>query len=67
MTTTVEAIYEKGVLKPSEALDLPEQSKVKVTIEIDTARREWLNASQQALLKTWDNEANDVFNELRNR
>jgi len=33
MTRVVEAIYEDGVLKPVEALELREQQRVRVTIE----------------------------------
>jgi predicted DNA-binding antitoxin AbrB/MazE fold protein len=33
MAITVEAVYENGVLKPSEALPLKEHEKVRVTIE----------------------------------
>ena len=40
MTTTVEAIYEDGVLKLPERLPLPEKAHVKVTIESGTAGSE---------------------------
>jgi predicted DNA-binding antitoxin AbrB/MazE fold protein len=33
MTLTVEAIYENGVLKPTQPLPLKEQERVQVTIE----------------------------------
>jgi predicted DNA-binding antitoxin AbrB/MazE fold protein len=64
MTTTVEAIYEHGKLLLSEPLSLPEKSHVRVTIESDTERETWLKLSEEALMKTWDNDADDVFNEL---
>jgi predicted DNA-binding antitoxin AbrB/MazE fold protein len=64
MTTTVEAIYEQGKLLLPEPLSLPEQSRVRVTIESDTEREAWLKLSEEALTKTWDNDADDVFNEL---
>ena len=67
MTMMVEAIYEDGVLKPSGPIALPNGSHVKVTIDTDTERAAWLQASQDTLLKTWDNDADDVFNELRDR
>ena len=67
MTMMVEAIYEDGVLKPSAPISLPNGSHVKVTIDTDTERAAWLQASQDSLLKTWDNDADDVFNELRDR
>jgi predicted DNA-binding antitoxin AbrB/MazE fold protein len=65
MTTTVEAIYENGVLKPAAPLALPERARVHLTIETDSERRAWLIASEASLAKVWDNDADDVFNELR--
>jgi predicted DNA-binding antitoxin AbrB/MazE fold protein len=65
MTTTVEAIYQDGKLVLSEPLSLPEKSHVRVTIETtDSERDVWLKLSEEALAKTWNNEADDVFNEL---
>ena len=58
MTTTVEAIYEDGKLVLPHPLSLPE------TIESDLEREEWLKLSEEALAKAWDNDADDVFNEL---
>jgi predicted DNA-binding antitoxin AbrB/MazE fold protein len=64
MTTTVEAIYEHGKLFLPKPLSLPEKSHVRVTIESDTEREAWLKLSEESLRKTWDNNADDVFNEL---
>lgn len=64
MTTTIEAIYEQGKLVLPKPLSLPEKSRVRVTIESDAERGAWLKLSGQNLLKTWDNAADDVFNEL---
>ena len=73
MTTTVEAIYEDGVLKLPRRLPLPEKAHVKVTIDSGPARCEdaersaWLKLSEEALTATWDNPEDDVFNELLQR
>ncbi len=70
MTTTVEAIYEKGTLKLFQALPLPDQAHVMVTIQTDvpspaeSERATWLKLSEDALTKTWDNLDDEVFNEL---
>jgi hypothetical protein len=64
MTTTVEAIYEQGKLYLSGPLSLPDKSRVSVTIESDPERVAWQKHSEESLLKTWDNAADDVFNEL---
>ena len=73
MTTTVEAIYEDGVLKLPRRLPLPEKAHVKVTIASSTSRWEdiersaWLKLSKTTLTPTWENPADDVFDELLNR
>ena len=65
MTTTVEAIYEQGKLVLPRPLSLPEKSHVRVTIETaDPEREAWLKLSEEALMKVWDNDADDVYNEL---
>jgi predicted DNA-binding antitoxin AbrB/MazE fold protein len=64
MTTTVEAIYENGKLVLPHPLSLPEKSHVRVTIESDLEREEWLKLAEEALTKAWANDADDVFNEL---
>ena len=64
MTTTVDAIYEDGKLLLPQPLSLPEKSHVRVTIESDGEREAWLKLSEASLTKVWDNDADDVFNEL---
>jgi predicted DNA-binding antitoxin AbrB/MazE fold protein len=65
MTTTVEAIYENGKLVLPRPLSLPEKARVRVTIETaDSEREAWLKLSGESLKKVWDNDADDVYNEL---
>ena len=65
MTTTVEAIYERGKLVLPNPLSLPDKSRVRVTIESGDAEREsWLKLSEESLMRTWDNADDDIFNEL---
>ena len=68
MTTTVEAIYEGGVLRPLQPLALPEHARVHVSVETmpeDPERAAWLAQSERRLREVWENDADDVFNELR--
>lgn len=62
------AIYSDGVLRLPGPLPLPGGTEVRVTIEAppagDAERAAWLKQSEQALARTWDNDADDVFNEL---
>jgi predicted DNA-binding antitoxin AbrB/MazE fold protein len=64
MTTTLEAIYENGKILLPCPLALPEKSPVRVTIESDVEREAWLKLSEGSLAKVWDNDADDVYNEL---
>jgi len=64
VTTTVEGIYENGKIVLPRPLSLPEKSHVRVTIESDTEREAWLKLSEESLTRVWDDDTDDVFNEL---
>jgi len=70
VTTTVDAIYENGILRLSSPLPLPDKARVVVTISNDIALREdsertaWLKLSEEKLTRAWDNTDDDVFNAL---
>jgi len=70
MIATIDAIYEKGVLKLRKRLPLPDKTPVKVTIRGPSVgsenpdRAAWLKLSEDNLRKTWENPDDDVFNEL---
>ena len=54
MSKVVEAIYERGVLRPLEKLDLPEGARVKLRIE-----------GIYGLLKDWKIDSQKLKDELR--
>ena len=64
MRTTIEALYDDRKLILQQPLPLPGKTRVLVTIETDPERGAWLRISEEALLRTWDNSDDDVFNEL---
>jgi hypothetical protein len=64
MITTVDAVYEDGRLVLQQPLPLPEHTHVRVTIDSDSERAAWLNLSEASLNKVWDNDPDDVFNDL---
>jgi predicted DNA-binding antitoxin AbrB/MazE fold protein len=48
MTKHVQAVYEKGVLRPLEALGLREQQIVNVTVSDEAPQEPWLDAEYLA-------------------
>jgi predicted DNA-binding antitoxin AbrB/MazE fold protein len=48
MTQTIEAIYEEGVLKPLQPLDLPEHQPVSITIHVSPSE------TPEEALKSWE-------------
>ena len=55
MTLTVEAIYENGVLKPTQALPLQEHEKVEITVKSAVSR-----VRQTAGLMGWTGSQEDA-------
>lgn len=67
VNVAIKAIYEEGKLRPLEPLKLAEHTVVQISLETgndDAERREWLAQSERSLMKTWDNEVDDVYNVL---
>ncbi len=65
MTTKVDAIYEGGKIILPQPLSLPERTRVRVIIESrDSEREAWLKLSEESLTKIWNNDPDDIFNEL---
>ena len=52
MAITVEAVYENGVLRPAQALPLPEHARVQITIDAGASR-----VRQTAGLLRWTGDA----------
>lgn len=56
MHKTIDAIYENGVIKPLEKLDISESKKIKITIEMT----ESIVASTKAIIKADPDVVRDV-------
>ena len=72
MLATVPATYDHGVLRLAQSLPLPEQAAVMVTVRYDepTGVQEtddWRRQSLAAFTATWNNEADEIFNELASK
>ena len=58
------AIIRKGKIEPLEQVNLPEGSKVLVTLLPDDEAEFWLQTSQASLDRIWDNLEDDVYARL---
>jgi predicted DNA-binding antitoxin AbrB/MazE fold protein len=70
MPAAVEAIYEGGLLRLLQPLALPEHTRVRLSVETlpdDPERAAWLAQSEFRLREVWNNDGDDVFNELLTR
>ena len=64
MSKTVRAIIHKGKIEPLEEVNLPEGSKVLVTLLADEEAAFWVQASHASLEPIWDNPEDDVYAQL---
>lgn len=64
MLNTIWAVVRQGKIEPLEQVDLPEGTKVLITLLPDEATQFWLHASQTSLDTVWNNAQDDVYAEL---
>jgi hypothetical protein len=64
MSKTLKAVVREGRIELLEPVDLPEGTKVLVTLLPDEETEFWLSASQVSLNTLWDNPEDDVYGEL---
>jgi predicted DNA-binding antitoxin AbrB/MazE fold protein len=64
MSKTLRAVIREGKIEPLEQVDLPEGSKVLVTLLPDEETEFWLGASQTSLDTIWANSEDDVYAQL---
>ena len=64
MSKTVRAIIHEGKIEPLEEVNLPEGSKVLVTLLADEETVFWFQASHASLDAIWDNPEDDVYAQL---
>ena len=61
---TLWAVVHQGKIELSEPADLPEGTKVLVTLLPDGDSRFWVEASQKSLAAIWDNAEDDAYAQL---
>ena len=66
MMNTVKAIFKQGRIELLEQVDIPEGTEVLVTILSDEAEF-WLRAGESSLASVWDNEEDDIYEQLLKR
>jgi len=66
MPKTVWATVRQGKVELSEQLDIPDGTRVLVTVlpDEDDTNAFWLEASQSSLGAVWDNEEDDIYAQL---
>lgn len=64
MPKALRAIIHEGKIEPLEQVDLPEGSKVLVTLLPEGETEFWLQTSQASLDVIWDNPEDDVYAQL---
>jgi predicted DNA-binding antitoxin AbrB/MazE fold protein len=64
MFNTVLGEIRQGKIELLEHVDLPEGTKVLVTLVPDEESQFWLKASQTSLATVWENPEDDVYGEL---
>ena len=64
MSRTLRAVVREGRIELLESVDLPEGTKVLVTLLPDEEAEFWVSASQVSLDNLWDNPEDDVYGEL---
>jgi predicted DNA-binding antitoxin AbrB/MazE fold protein len=64
MSKSLRAIIREGKIEPLEEVNLPEGSKVLVTLLADDEAEFWLPASQASIDRIWDNPEDDVYAQL---
>jgi predicted DNA-binding antitoxin AbrB/MazE fold protein len=64
MTNAVRAIVHDGRIEPLDRLDLPEGTRLLITIVPDDEEDFWTGASQPSLDAVWGNEEDDVYGQL---
>jgi predicted DNA-binding antitoxin AbrB/MazE fold protein len=64
MSKTLRAVIREGKIEPLEEVDLPEGSKVLVTLLPDEEAEFWLGVGQASLDAIWANPEDDVYAQL---
>lgn len=64
MLRTIWATVKEGKIELLEPIDLPEGTKVIVTLLSENERQFWRDSSQISLNTVWDNVDDDIYGEL---
>ena len=64
MMNTVWAVVREGRIVPLEQIEIPEGSRVLLTLLPEDDSSFWTAASQRSLDVVWNNEEDDVYGEL---
>ena len=54
MTRTIDAIYENGVLRPLEPVDIKEHTRIRITLEIEAERQKKIEEILELAWKSYE-------------
>ena len=66
MLNTIKAVVKQGKVELLEEVNIPEGTEVLVTVLADEAEF-WQRASESSLAAVWDNQEDDIYEELLTR
>jgi predicted DNA-binding antitoxin AbrB/MazE fold protein len=64
MRIAVRAVVHDGKIEPLDRLDLPEGTRLLLTVVQDDEGEFWTDASQPSLDAVWNNDEDDVYGQL---
>jgi hypothetical protein len=64
MLNTVSAVMRNGRIELSEQIDLPEGTKLLVTVLPDDESQFWLAVGEKSVSAVWDNREDDMYAQL---
>ena len=66
MLNTIKAVVKDGQIELLERIEIPEGTAILVTVLADDEDF-WLKASESSLASVWDNDADDIYEQLLDR
>ena len=66
MTKTIDAIYENGVLRPLEPVDMEEHTRVRITLEVEAERKKKIEEILELAWKSYEGLSEEQISIMEN-